>query len=115
MDSNAKVIVTLSALHPVAKAAINICKKNLSIITIGSPIPESAINFQEFADNETDMDDVPFRGKDEIIFMPYSSGTTGLPKGVELTNWNLVSNLHQLSSPYTSIFEITSGKIKTQT
>lgn len=30
--------------------------------------------------------------------MPYSSGTTGLPKGVELTHFNLVSNVKQISS-----------------
>ncbi|KAL3266074.1 hypothetical protein HHI36_010260 [Cryptolaemus montrouzieri] len=29
--------------------------------------------------------------------MPYSSGTTGLPKGVELTHSNIVSNITQLS------------------
>ncbi len=33
--------------------------------------------------------------RDDLIALPYSSGTTGLPKGVMLTHHNLVSNLAQ--------------------
>jgi long-subunit acyl-CoA synthetase (AMP-forming) len=32
--------------------------------------------------------------KDHAV-LPYSSGTTGLPKGVCLSHYNLVANLHQ--------------------
>lgn len=31
--------------------------------------------------------------------LPYSSGTTGLPKGVELTHKNIVANLAQIAVP----------------
>ena len=31
----------------------------------------------------------------DILVLPYSSGTTGLPKGVMLTHYNVVSNLVQ--------------------
>lgn len=33
------------------------------------------------------------RSPDELATLPYSSGTTGLPKGVELTHRNLVSDI----------------------
>ncbi len=33
--------------------------------------------------------------KSQVVVLPYSSGTTGLPKGVMLTHYNLVSNLVQ--------------------
>ena len=32
----------------------------------------------------------------DIVYLPYSSGTTGLPKGVMLTHHNLVANGHQV-------------------
>jgi acyl-CoA synthetase (AMP-forming)/AMP-acid ligase II len=33
--------------------------------------------------------------RNDVVALPYSSGTTGLPKGVMLTHHNIVSNLHQ--------------------
>jgi long-subunit acyl-CoA synthetase (AMP-forming) len=37
-----------------------------------------------------------FNFYDDIAHLPYSSGTTGLPKGVMLTHANIVSNICQL-------------------
>ncbi len=34
-----------------------------------------------------------------LAALPYSSGTTGLPKGVMLSHYNLVSNIYQLVAP----------------
>jgi len=34
----------------------------------------------------------------DVVAIPYSSGTSGLPKGVMLTHFNLVSHLQQISS-----------------
>jgi acyl-CoA synthetase (AMP-forming)/AMP-acid ligase II len=39
---------------------------------------------------------VPVDLDDHIVLLPYSSGTTGLPKGVMLSHRNLVSNLDQI-------------------
>lgn len=47
-------------------------------------------------DTKIDFDDAPPNNLDSIAFLPYSSGTTGLPKGVQLTHRNIVANLSQL-------------------
>lgn len=46
--------------------------------------------------DNTDLEPV---GLDETFVLPYSSGTTGLPKGVELTHNNIVVNLAQIAVP----------------
>eukprot|EP00092_Neocalanus_flemingeri_P033577 GFUD01036502.1.p1 GENE.GFUD01036502.1~~GFUD01036502.1.p1 ORF type:complete len:613 (-),score=133.24 GFUD01036502.1:90-1928(-) len=38
-----------------------------------------------------------FNWKDDVVAIPYSSGTTGPPKGVQLTHSNMVSNMYQIS------------------
>ena len=37
--------------------------------------------------------------EEDVVVIPYSSGTTGPPKGVQLTHRNMVSNMHQISCP----------------
>ena len=39
------------------------------------------------------LEQVPVDLDDHVVVLPYSSGTTGLPKGVMLTHRNLVANL----------------------
>lgn len=60
-------------------------------------IPQGAIDFNELKDSVIDtLEDV---NPKETFYLPYSSGTTGLPKGVELTHDNIASNIAQIEVP----------------
>jgi acyl-CoA synthetase (AMP-forming)/AMP-acid ligase II len=44
------------------------------------------------------LPEVKIDPREDVVVLPYSSGTTGLPKGVMLTHYNLVANLRQMDS-----------------
>ena len=45
----------------------------------------------------------------KTVMLPYSSGTTGLPKGVMLTSNNIVSNICQQTPPELKFVEQATG------
>jgi len=57
---------------------------------------EGATPFASLLENDPNPPAVSINPREDLVALPYSSGTTGLPKGVMLTHYNLVANMRQM-------------------
>ncbi|KAG5537353.1 hypothetical protein RHGRI_024709 [Rhododendron griersonianum] len=94
--SQAKLIVTQSC-H-VNKVLSYALENNVKIACIDALPPSDSKNVFHFSDlirsDENEMPEVDVYPND-VVALPYSSGTTGLPKGVMLTHKGLVTSVAQ--------------------
>lgn len=90
--SKAKLIITQAAYADKVKDFAE--QNGVKIMTIDSP-PENCLHFSELT--QADENEIPAVkiNSDDVVALPYSSGTTGLPKGVMLTHKGLVTSVAQ--------------------
>lgn len=101
-NSKTTVIVTLPSLVELVNSAKKLIESRtkeefkFTLITLKDSSTTNS-SFEEMIDKRFDEYklDVQIRG-DDVAVLPYSSGTTGFPKGVQLTHSNLVHNLLQI-------------------
>ena len=93
-DSRARLLITIPSL--VGKAQEAAAKSKVEeIIVFGEA--EGAVPFASLITGG-EAPDVSIDPAEDLVALPYSSGTTGFSKGVMLTHSNLVANLVQASA-----------------
>jgi acyl-CoA synthetase (AMP-forming)/AMP-acid ligase II len=91
-DSGARFLVTAGPMLEVAReAAERAGIEELFVIGEG----EGATPFAELFGDPAEAPEVGIDPDSDLAVLPYSSGTTGLPKGVMLSHRNLVANMSQ--------------------
>ena len=92
-DANARFLVTVPPfLDKALEAAGNSPVEEVFVLGEG----EGATPFATLLSAGDDPPRVDIDPRNDLVVLPYSSGTTGLPKGVMLTHHNLVANLCQI-------------------
>lgn len=90
--SSAKVVITQASY--VEKVRGYAAESGAKVVCVDDAPPEF-VRFSELASaDENDLPAVKI-GADDVVALPYSSGTTGLPKGVMLTHKGLVTDVAQ--------------------
>ncbi|KAJ1858070.1 hypothetical protein LPJ73_001957, partial [Coemansia sp. RSA 2703] len=93
-DAGARVVVTSLAFQPLVNDALALCNSaNVTVLLEERDQPQSIFNL--LCDKPL-PDECAAAPVDAPALIPYSSGTTGLPKGVVLSHRNIIANALQV-------------------
>ena len=97
-DANATILITVTAMLPQAREAartVGIARTNLVVLDGAGETATGHANAGDLHGHSAPAQLEVDPGK-HLAVLPYSSGTTGIPKGVMLTHRNLVANMAQI-------------------
>jgi len=95
MDAGARLLVTTAALLDRGREAIVMTGRPITLVTTDEALGVASL---DSIARDADPPAVTIVPAEDVVALPYSSGTTGLPKGVMLTHRNLVANLMQVDA-----------------
>jgi acyl-CoA synthetase (AMP-forming)/AMP-acid ligase II len=89
-DARSRILITTPDLLTVAHEAVT--GTDITDIFVMGGADGSSASFSSLMLDTGPMPVIPIDPKVDLAVLPYSSGTTGLPKGVMLTHYNLVAH-----------------------
>ncbi len=105
-NSGSRVVVTVPAILPTVREAAE--KAGVQEIVVLDDAHQREVGLLSYTDLIKDSGSrfnvATVDSKNDLACLPYSSGTTGLPKGVMLTHCNIASNVLQMNHP--EIFDL---------
>ena len=110
-NSGAKYVLTIGLFLENIREAAKMYGKIEKIIVLGmEETPEDCLSFIGMLitdDGSLYPKDRSLNAHEDIVVLPYSSGTTGPPKGVQLTHYNMVANMCQMMHPDVTLLDDT--------
>lgn len=96
-DSEAICLVTITQLAEKCQTAARLASSVREIFVIGESDLAGVVPFAALFEHGDQPPKVEIDAATDVAVLPYSSGTSGIPKGVMLTHRNLVANLEQMN------------------
>ncbi|MEH7129472.1 long-chain fatty acid--CoA ligase [Neobacillus drentensis] len=99
-DSGAKFLVALDSFYPkVKRVQSDTTLKKVIVVSFGGErkeLGEGDQYFEEVLQVDIDIPVVEIDPHEDVAVLQYTGGTTGVPKGVMLTHYNLLANFNQV-------------------